>query len=243
MSDARLAGFFAGVLSQLGAPQSANSVEILTHWSLYEIGGASLDGRWNPLNTTENAQGATIYNTAGVKNYPSEAVGIDATARTIENGYYPAVLAALRADAPLATWIESAAIHAEINTWGTHGFAAFLESQTPPPPEDPDAMTPDVAEGLARLTALALGHREFSPADLAVAIQEILTKGFTPWLVAAADQAPEFVADRQQDYARDHAPAPAAPSAAEAEPVNPPPTATVDTPPPPPPPTTSWSPS
>lgn len=43
---------------------------------------------WNPLDTEMPAEGATNYNSVGVKNYPSSVVGVDATVRTLELQYY-----------------------------------------------------------------------------------------------------------------------------------------------------------
>lgn len=116
--------FYSSVLNLIGAPVTPNTLTLCRTWQGYEGGSAA----WNPWNTTQWAEGATTYNSAGVKNYPDEATGEMATANTVRNGYYPDVLAAFRADLPMNQWGNSAAIIAQINTWGTHGFAAYLQS-------------------------------------------------------------------------------------------------------------------
>lgn len=75
--------------------------------------------------STMPAKGATIYNYAGVKDYPNLRAGADATARTLMDGWYPDVLVALRASKPIIDW-RTPAIIREINKWGTHGFAREL---------------------------------------------------------------------------------------------------------------------
>jgi hypothetical protein len=54
---------------------------------------------WNPFNTTQKATGSTFYNritdTTGVQNYPNRQTGVDATVKTLKNGYYEALLKAI----------------------------------------------------------------------------------------------------------------------------------------------------
>lgn len=120
--------FYSGVLQAIGAPVTAGNLAVLETWSRYEGTAAS----WNPLavgdadNGYGGQHGATPFNSAGVWNYPSEAVGIQGTATALQNGRYNAVVAALRSNAPLSTWQGSSEIQSEINTWGTHGFASLL---------------------------------------------------------------------------------------------------------------------
>lgn len=130
--------FYSSVLNLIGAPLTQNTLQLCRDWQRFEGGSAA----WNPWNTTQWAVGATVYNSAGVKNYPDEATGEHATAATLTNGYYPDVLAALQHDLPAYEWGMNPAIINEINLWGTHGFAAYLAqiAQQPPKPHKGEPM-------------------------------------------------------------------------------------------------------
>lgn len=69
-------------LRQVGAPDKRRNRVALVAWMQAEGGSA----KWNPLNTTQEAPGATVYNYAGVKNYPSASVGIRAASETLNYG-------------------------------------------------------------------------------------------------------------------------------------------------------------
>jgi len=89
---------------------------LLRAWGRAEGGSA----RFNPLNTTEPWLGASVYNSAGVKNYPTATAGIQATARTLENGHYPGILADLRRRKQHKTARQIVSDNAaEFDTWGT----------------------------------------------------------------------------------------------------------------------------
>ena len=81
------------------------------------IGGA----KWNPLNTTQNWQGATDFNWVGVKNYVTEEDGLNATLKTIKGvGHgYEAILYNLEKDAAAADTLKAV----EASAWGTGGLA------------------------------------------------------------------------------------------------------------------------
>lgn len=131
--------FYSAVLLQISAPPSNNNAAILATWQRFE-GGQAL---FNPLNTTTPMPGSSRYNSAGVQNYPNEGSGETATARTLLNGHYPQIVDAFRADTPMAEWYGNDAIIAEINTWGTHGFAAMLSHEQPPVPPIPENSNDD----------------------------------------------------------------------------------------------------
>jgi hypothetical protein len=81
-----------GLLSLLGDPVTVENVRGIAAW----IGAESNNSRYNnPLATTMAAPGASDVNSVGVKSYPNDAIGLDATVRTLHNGFYPAILAAL----------------------------------------------------------------------------------------------------------------------------------------------------
>ena len=88
---------------------------LLGAWARAEGGTA----RYNPLNTTQPWPGATDYNSAHVKNYPTGAAGIAATATTLVNGHYDGIVADLRAGKKNARAIV-ADNAAEFDVWGTH---------------------------------------------------------------------------------------------------------------------------
>ena len=81
-----------GLLDLLGDPVTVENIRALSAW----IGAESNNSRYhNPLATTMGASGASDVNSVGVKSYPNDIIGLDATVRTLHNGYYPAILAAL----------------------------------------------------------------------------------------------------------------------------------------------------
>jgi peptidoglycan hydrolase CwlO-like protein len=66
-------------LNNLGAPVSRNNLVLMVAWQTAEGTLAT----WNPLATTYDMPGATVYNSAGVRNYTSKQQGIDATVDTL----------------------------------------------------------------------------------------------------------------------------------------------------------------
>lgn len=60
-------------------PPCAAVTHVFSTWARAEGGHAD----WNPLNTTEPIGGASEYNSAGVKNYPTPVAGIAATGTTL----------------------------------------------------------------------------------------------------------------------------------------------------------------
>lgn len=101
------------VLAALGNEQpSAETIRYLEAWHRAEGGTAS----YNWLNSTQRADGATDYNSVGVKNYPSYESGVQATSETLTNGFYPRTLTGLVSNQPIVD-------DAEMGTWGTGGGA------------------------------------------------------------------------------------------------------------------------
>jgi len=76
---------------------------------------------WNPLDTTEDASGATSCNSVGVKNYPDEGTGTSATCRTLADGArgYASIVAGFKASADPTTTGSAIASSA----WGTGSLA------------------------------------------------------------------------------------------------------------------------
>lgn len=92
--------WITALLTSIGAPATQANINSMASWisheSVYPGNGQNTGGLYNPLNTTLNESGASDYNSVGVKNYVSEAQGIEATAATLLNGDYNDVVAALR---------------------------------------------------------------------------------------------------------------------------------------------------
>jgi hypothetical protein len=81
------------LLNRLGLPVTSENVKAMTAWAQAEGTKAG----YNPLATTQSMPGASSFNSVGVKNYASYADGLEATAKTLTNGHYTNILAALRA--------------------------------------------------------------------------------------------------------------------------------------------------
>ncbi|GIU88537.1 MAG: hypothetical protein KatS3mg009_3052 [Acidimicrobiia bacterium] len=80
-------------LERLGMPRTAENVRAVVAWQQAE----GTRARFNPLATTQGGfEGATRFNSVGVKNYASYEDGLAANVRAITNGRYGAILDALR---------------------------------------------------------------------------------------------------------------------------------------------------
>lgn len=100
----------AALLAMGGWPQTAANRDSIVAWENREGGG----GTNNPLNTTLVYGGSTPLagNSAGVQNYPSIQVGLEATLATLRGGGYADIVMALssgqglcgRSFAGLSTW-------------------------------------------------------------------------------------------------------------------------------------------
>ena len=88
------------LLDRLSAPRCANNLIAVVAWADQEGSTAS----WNPLDTTYDEPGATLYNSVGVRNYVSLQQGLDATVATLAEGAttnrYGAIVADLRGCTP-----------------------------------------------------------------------------------------------------------------------------------------------
>ncbi|HEX3642385.1 MAG TPA: hypothetical protein VHV10_13930 [Ktedonobacteraceae bacterium] len=92
--------WWSQMLEQMRAPATGANITSLTSWRQKECSWNSSppDGALytnNPLNTTENASGAVSINSVGVKKYPNQTVGMQATINVLHNGLYPEIVAAL----------------------------------------------------------------------------------------------------------------------------------------------------
>ncbi|MEI6620919.1 MAG: hypothetical protein WCP28_03305 [Actinomycetes bacterium] len=77
-------------------PVTGENVCALTGWENAEGGHFTAHGaRYNPLNTSMPAPGDSVFNSVGVRNYPNWLVGISATIRTLNMGFYSGIRANL----------------------------------------------------------------------------------------------------------------------------------------------------
>ncbi|MEX2274551.1 MAG: hypothetical protein WEA10_03155 [Actinomycetota bacterium] len=69
-------------LTYIDAPTCTDNLVIMVTWQVSEY----TEARWNPLATTLDMPGATMFNSVGVKNYASLEQGLEATEMTLVNG-------------------------------------------------------------------------------------------------------------------------------------------------------------
>lgn len=119
----------AQILHGLGAPVTPQNLLFLNNWTKAEGGNAS----YNPFNTTQNAPGATSYNSVGVRNYVSPQQGINATVQTLLNGRYGNILSALRQ----GTDARAAALALANSPWGTGSLVLKMLGGNPGPSPSP----------------------------------------------------------------------------------------------------------
>jgi TolB-like protein len=74
--------------------------------------------QFNPLATTRKAEGATNFNSVGVKNFVSYEQGVDTTIGAITNGLYDDVITALRRGDDAYAVADAIAA----SRWGTGGL-------------------------------------------------------------------------------------------------------------------------
>jgi len=130
--------FYAKTLQYMGVLPTTNNVNFLKTWQSFEGGNA----KNNPLNTTYKLTGATNYNSAGVKNYETDNDGIKATAKTLLLNYYKPIVKGLKENQPLSWYKNNAEVNKALKTWGTIGFANYLNKPQTPSTETPSVETP-----------------------------------------------------------------------------------------------------
>jgi hypothetical protein len=113
--------FIRAVLADLGAPASQADVTSLADWFPHEYPAWPPWAENNPMASTQTAPGSTVYkhSSAGVQNYPTAAEGAEATAQTLADGWYPQILAALKAGSGLC---GNPDLDAEFLTWSGNGY-------------------------------------------------------------------------------------------------------------------------
>jgi len=164
----------ARLLQRIGAPVTQNGVRFLNAWLRAEGGSATN----NPFNTTLPYAGAGSYNSVGVRNYPTAQAGLEATAKTLLDPRYRAIVAGLRSGADPR--VDARALAA--SPWGTGDLvlkilgsppatsgagpampaAASVPPSRPPAAAGPGQSPPRVDPGALRLALVkALGSQNF----------------------------------------------------------------------------------
>jgi len=92
MSKDELELYFNQLLLAIGAEDSKYNLLFIKSWRRIEGAKAT----YNAFNSTQTYPGSTIYNDSGVQNYKTQADGVAASAKTMQNGLYPVILKALR---------------------------------------------------------------------------------------------------------------------------------------------------
>jgi len=110
------------LLVAMRLPVTADNVAAITAWEMAEGGHWYNTAYYNPLNTTQDMPGATVFNSVGVKAYTSWKQGLEATVKTLKNGYYDAIIEALRRGNDAAGVAQAVGN----SPWGTGDFSRLL---------------------------------------------------------------------------------------------------------------------
>ena len=118
--------FYKAILFGIGAPTSKHNIDFLKLWRIAEMGTEGMNKKKitatnNPLNTTFNYpldRESKNFNTVGVKHYSKPEYGVDATIKTLKNGYYNCIVQSLRDGKK-----------GELDVWGTtsKGMMSVIE--------------------------------------------------------------------------------------------------------------------
>lgn len=122
--------FYAKILWGLNLPATQYNVDFLKLWRIAEMGTekntvGKKSATNNPLNTTHSLgydSEQSNYNSVGVKNYSSPKNGIEATIKTLKNGFYDCILDGLRKGLPyeeIADCKTGKTGKSAMDTWGT----------------------------------------------------------------------------------------------------------------------------
>lgn len=126
------AGWQVQLLQHLGDDVTEDSYIVLTAWTR----SVNNRGKNNPMGATHAAAGATNYNKAGIKNYPSHAAALQATVEELLLPKYSA-LPVFIADPHGSHPTTGPHVNPELKTWGVNlaTFQAQLDALTTNPPQ------------------------------------------------------------------------------------------------------------
>ena len=132
--------FYKAILFGIGAPTSKHNVDFLKLWRIAEMGiegpnKKKITASNNPFNTTLKYPldiESKNFNTIGVKHYSKPEYGVDATIKTLKNGYYNCIVDGLRQN---KSYQEIAGCRTrdgkkgELDVWGTtsKGMMSVIE--------------------------------------------------------------------------------------------------------------------
>ena len=106
-------------LKAAGLPVTSQNIANVNAWENAEGTFGHIN---NPLDTTQSAPGAHSINSAGVKDYTSLTQGLSATVSTLFNGYYTAIINALKGS------VSTSAFEKAVGStpWGTFDSGGWL---------------------------------------------------------------------------------------------------------------------
>lgn len=168
----------SAILTKGGWSITQNLEDFLVAWATAENSGGSNTGgvsaRFNMLDSEQpalNPATETTFNSAGVKNYKTLAVGVTCTVRALNNGYYTHIVDGLAANETA----ESLAQLTTLNTWGTGKFPTTVvavradrsryytisvgTTSTAPIPKGTKIMATAIGTGYIVVTGVATGHK------------------------------------------------------------------------------------
>lgn len=119
--------FATAVLRKWGRPVTAASVRNVLGWMKAEGGHTHNNARWNFLNTTQPEPGAGNTGSQGnIKVYRDFNQGVDATVKTLQNGRYGGIAAAVNSSP------DAFARAVNASPWGTKSnFASIIRASDP----------------------------------------------------------------------------------------------------------------
>lgn len=118
-------GWAEDVLDGIGAPHTSGNIAFLQAWQRAEGGSSNNNAAYNPLCTTQWMPGSISINGVGVKAYISWQQGLEATIKTLLNGHYPAIVAALRAGGMGKNFKPTEAFAKQLETWSGRGYSSI----------------------------------------------------------------------------------------------------------------------
>ena len=151
LSSNEMVKFAVEVLEGLNAPVTEGNLMILVTWMMEENSVNRPDGpRYNPLNTTKllggpndydshdervaasERAGMTVYNDHGVMSYDNWGQGVDATVRTLRDGFALPVLQHLvsQGGSNLASIAADPATATVFETWSSGGYSGLGDPTT-----------------------------------------------------------------------------------------------------------------
>src|SRR5215471_12267967 len=131
--------FWRALLAKFDITPNTELINWFNSWAHLEGTAAE----WNPLATTYQFPGISwdlVGNSAHVQQYPSQEFGVDATWKTLTNGYYTHIVAAIKTGSPYTYQKQNlAGINSDLNTWSGNGYSGIPQ----PTKESPSHLDAD----------------------------------------------------------------------------------------------------